>query len=66
MNLLEVDLTDIDKAKILNNTKPFDLSCVLITGVTGFLGIHLLKDLLYNDSTKKIYCIIRNKFQKKR
>lgn len=64
MNLLEVDLTDIDKAKILNNTKPFDLSCVLITGVTGFLGIHLLKDLLYNDSTKKIYCIIRNKFQK--
>lgn len=64
MNLLEVDLTDIDKAKILNNTKPFDLSYVLITGVTGFLGIHLLKDLLYNDSTQKIYCIIRNKFQK--
>ena len=55
------DLSDIDNIKILNNVQDFDLSCVLITGVTGFLGIHLLKDLLLNDNVKKIYSIIRNK-----
>lgn len=55
------DLSNIDNIKILNNVKKFDLSCVLITGVTGFLGIHLLKDLLLNDHVKKIYSIIRNK-----
>lgn len=58
---LNPDLTDIEKIKIKNNIKIFDLSNVLITGVTGFLGMHLLKELLNNDKTKKIYCIIRNK-----
>lgn len=55
------DLSNIDNIKILNNVKKFDLSCVLITGVTGFLGIHLLKELLLNKNVKKIYSIIRNK-----
>lgn len=58
---LELNLTDIDKSTITNNVHKFDLSEVLLTGVTGFLGIHLLKDLLYSKETKKIYCIIRNK-----
>ena len=58
---LDLDLSNISDAKILNNVTKFDLSNVLITGVTGFLGIHLLKDLLFSDKTKKIYCIIRNK-----
>ena len=58
---LSVDLSNLSSAKILNNAKKFDLSNVLLTGVTGFLGIHLLRDLLYSKSTKKIYCIIRNK-----
>ena len=58
---LKPDLTNIENIKILNNVKPFNLENVLITGVTGFLGIHLLKDLLLNKTVKKIYCIIRNK-----
>lgn len=55
------DLSNIDNIDILNNVKKFDLSCILITGVTGFLGIHILKDLLLNKNVKKIYSIIRNK-----
>ena len=44
-----------------NNTQKFDLSNVLLTGVTGFLGIHLLYELLNKKNVKKIYCIIRAK-----
>ena len=58
---IEPNLTNISNIKILNNVQPFDLSNILLTGVTGFLGIHLLKDLLINDNVKNIYCIIRNK-----
>lgn len=39
----------------------FDISTVLLTGVTGFLGIHILHELLFNKKVKTIYCIIRNK-----
>jgi len=44
--------------------RDFDVSslqnpaAVLLTGVTGFVGIHLLKDLLL-ASTAKVYCLIR-------
>lgn len=55
------DLTNIDNIVIPNNVKKFDLTTVLITGVTGFLGIHLLHNLLLNEKVEKIYCIIRNK-----
>lgn len=60
-NQMEPDLSNVSNIKILNNVKHFDLSTVLITGVTGFLGIHLLKDLLLNKHVNTIYCIIRNK-----
>ncbi|BBD58842.1 amino acid adenylation domain protein [Nostoc sp. HK-01] len=33
--------------------------CALITGTTGFLGAHLLDELLTKGSYKKIYCLIR-------
>lgn len=56
-----INLDDIDKAIIQNNVKPVDMSNILITGVTGFLGIHLVHELLLNQNVKKIYCIIRNK-----
>lgn len=58
---IKPDLTNISNIKILNNVKKFDLTTILITGVTGFLGIHLLKDLLLNENIKKIYCIVRNR-----
>lgn len=60
-NQMLQDLSNISDIKILNNVKPFDLSNVLITGVTGFLGIHLLKELLLDKHVKRIYPIIRNK-----
>ena len=69
--LVEVD--GIDKIDIpmlsakLTNTKSenskannFDLTTVLITGVTGFLGIHILYELL-NNTDSDIYCLIRSK-----
>lgn len=34
------------------------LKNVLLTGCTGFLGIHVLKELL-SDSSRKVYCLIR-------
>lgn len=62
-SLVEIkpDLTDISDVKILHNVDRIDLSNILLTGSTGFLGIHLLRDLLLNNDVKKIYCIIRNK-----
>ena len=55
------DLTNLDMATISNNVNKFNLDTVLMTGVTGFLGIHIFHDLLLHPNVKKIYCIIRNK-----
>ena len=37
---------------------------MLLTGTTGFLGVHLLKELYDNQTTNKIYCLIRRKNNK--
>ena len=55
------EINDLDISNLQNKIEAFDLSTVLITGVTGFLGIHLLHELLLNKKVKTIYCIIRNK-----
>lgn len=55
------NIENIEKIISQSNSTAFDLSTVLLTGVTGFLGIHLLHELLLNKKVKKIYCIIRNK-----
>jgi amino acid adenylation domain-containing protein/thioester reductase-like protein len=34
-------------------------SCVLLTGATGFLGSHLLCELLQTPSLRTIYCVVR-------
>ncbi len=57
--MLSAKLTNIKSENSKANN--FDLTTVLITGVTGFLGIHLLHELLLNKKVKQIYCIIRNK-----
>ena len=36
------------------------MSNVLLTGVTGFLGAHILRELLNSTSVKHIYCIVRD------
>lgn len=50
-----------EDVNIVNDSKKFDLKNILLTGVTGFLGIHLLYELLNKESVEKIYCIIREK-----
>lgn len=39
----------------------FDLGSILLTGSLGFLGMHILKELLLCDKVKKVYCLVRNK-----
>lgn len=38
------------------------LGNILLTGATGYLGIHILKELIHSE-TKNIYCLIRDKSQ---
>ena len=45
--------------------KTCDIKSIFITGVTGFLGIHILADLLDNiNNLNKIYCSVRKKDQR--
>lgn len=54
-------------SSIVDNSAPLEIynqgfkyQSVLLTGATGFLGIHLLNDLL-SSTDSKVYCIIRGK-----
>ena len=38
------------------------LGNILLTGATGYLGIHILKELIHSEA-KNIYCLIRDKSQ---
>ena len=38
---------------------------VLLTGATGFLGIHILKELIERDDVPVIYCLVRAENQEK-
>ena len=40
------------------------LGNVLLTGATGYLGIHILRDLIDSDA-ENIYCLVRGKTQEK-
>ena len=40
------------------------LGNVLLTGATGYLGIHILRDLIDSDA-QNIYCLVRGKSQEK-
>lgn len=61
-----LDYTGIDRL-LSKNTLPSDaclskrpLGNVLLTGATGFLGLHVLMELLKSpDSFDKVYCLIR-------
>jgi thioester reductase-like protein len=37
----------------------YSMAPVLLTGVTGFLGVHLLEELLKQSDSRPVYCIIR-------
>ena len=51
----------LPQIEIKNEDFEYDLSHVLLTGSLGFLGMHLLKELLLCDRVKKVYCLVRNK-----
>lgn len=60
----QIENTDrnlIKKVEIKNNVTKFDIKNILLTGSTGFLGIHILIELIKNKDVKKVYCIVRNK-----
>ncbi len=66
-NKTEVDgqILEIIKEEKLNTvdfiSTKFNLEKVLLTGASGFLGVHILEELLNNNNVKKIYCLIRDK-----
>ncbi|WP_294213093.1 amino acid adenylation domain-containing protein [Pseudobutyrivibrio sp.] len=55
------DLSDAlryNNARYVDEIKPGTLKNVLVTGATGFLGMHIVNELLYSD-VKKIFCLVR-------
>ena len=65
-NLSDYDYTNINKVLEKNNIDTFkngelqELGNVLLTGSAGFLGVHILYELLHKYNGK-VYCMIRDK-----
>ncbi len=63
----DYDYTAIDQLLQGNTLDAFrqgerqPLGTVLLTGATGFLGIHLLNELLGHDGVKRVVCLVRGK-----
>lgn len=57
------EMTEIDQvlrfntAEYVDEIESGDIGTVLLSGATGFLGVHVLKQLI--DSGKKVYCLVR-------
>ena len=49
--------------KIINNYKKIENPTILLTGATGFLGIHVLNYII-NNTNSTVYCLIRKKENK--
>lgn len=47
--------------EIQNSSNKMEVKKILLTGTTGFLGSHLLKEFVDNENTEKIYCLVRQK-----
>ena len=52
------DVLKYNDIKYINDIKSNKLNNVLLVGATGFLGIHVLKELIESDC-EKIYCVVR-------
>ncbi len=64
--LSDYDYTAIDKVlenskrDLWNNYHESELGDILLTGATGYLGIHVFRELIRTE-TGKIYCLVRSK-----
>ncbi len=64
--IVDYDYTAINDTLAANNLDAFNrgarqkLGNVLLTGATGYLGIHILRELVASDA-EKIYCLVRGK-----
>ncbi len=54
------DILDANTLDALRNGESQKLGNVLLTGATGFMGVHLLHELLENEDGH-IYCVLRKK-----
>ena len=54
------NVLESDKPDLWVNYRDYDLGDVLLTGATGYLGIHVLKELI-DKETGKIYCMVRSR-----
>ena len=45
---------------IKNESVNYNLKNILLTGSIGFLGMHILRELLYSNEISKIYCLVRH------
>ncbi len=52
------DVLQYNTTAYVNEISYEDTGCVLVTGATGYLGIHVVMELL-NSGCEKIYCLIR-------
>lgn len=53
------DSNEVIAETVGSDSAEHDYHCALLTGATGFLGVHILKELL--ERNIKIYCLVRNK-----
>ena len=64
--IVDYDYEPIDRLLAANTLDSFSRGCelplgsVLLTGATGYLGIHILRELLSSDA-ENIYCLVRGK-----
>ncbi len=59
-NYREIDRVLADNTlEAFRSGSPRELGHVLLTGATGFLGIHVLRELIRDSGTGKIFCLMR-------
>jgi len=52
------------KTELEVNVKDMNIKNVLLTGANGFVGVHILRELVKNDNINKVYCLVREKDNK--